>query len=123
DPGEVISVVPPDLVECTVEKAAVNAVMAGCKPEYFPVSIASLEAACAEEFSLHGLISSTYFSGPIVVLNGDIRGAIGMNSGMNVLGPGNRANATIGRAIQLVMWNVGGAKPGGVDRSTMGNPG
>jgi hypothetical protein len=123
DPGEVIAVVPPDLVECTVEKVAVNAVMAGCLPEHLPVVLAALEAACAEEFALHGLLATTYFSGPMIVVNGPITRRIGMNSGVNALGQGNRANATIGRAVQLVVRNVGGGRPGGIDRATLGNPG
>jgi len=123
DPGDVVAVVPPDLVECTVEKVAVNAVMAGCLPEHLPVVLAALEAACAEEFALHGLLATTYFSGPLVVVNGPIAGRIGMNGGVNALGQGNRANATIGRALQLVVRNVGGGRPGGVDRATLGNPG
>lgn len=123
DPGEVVAIVPPDLVECTVEKVAVNAVMAGCLPEHLPVVLASLEAACTEEFALHGLLATTYFSGPMIVVNGPITRRIGMNSGVNALGQGNRANATIGRALQLVVRNVGGGRPGGIDRATLGNPG
>jgi hypothetical protein len=122
-PDEVVAVVPPDLVECTVEKVAVNAVMAGCRPEYLPVVLAAVEAACTDAFNIHGLLATTYFSGPVVVVNGPIARAIGMNSGVNALGQGNRANATIGRALQLVIRNVGGGKPGGVDRATLGNPG
>ena len=122
-PDEVVAVVPPDLADCTVEKVAVNAVLAGCKPEYLPVVLAGVEALCTEEFNGHGLLATTYFSGPVVVVNGPIRAAIGMNSGINALGQGNRANATIGRAIQLVVRNVGGGRPGEVDRATLGNPG
>ena len=122
-PDEIVAVVPPDLVECTVEKVAVNAVMAGCRPEYLPVVLTAVEAACTETFNIHGLLATTYFSGPVVVVNGPIARAIGMNSGVNVLGQGNRANATIGRALQLVIRNVGGGRPGGVDRATLGNPG
>jgi len=122
-PGDVVAVVPPDLVECTVEKVAVNAVMAGCLPEHLPVVLAALEAACTEEFALHGLLATTYFSGPMIVVNGPIANRIGMNSGVNALGQGNRANATIGRALQLVVRNVGGGRPGGIDRATLGNPG
>lgn len=122
-PDEVVAVVPPDLVECTVEKVAVNAVLAGCKPEYLPVVIAAVEAFCTDEFNGHGLLATTYFSGPVVVVNGPIAKAIGMNSGGNALGQGNRANLTIGRALQLVVRNVGGGRPGGVDRATLGNPG
>lgn len=120
---EVVAIVPPDLVACTVEKVAINAVLAGCLPEYLPVVLAAVEAACTDEFNGHGLLATTYFSGPVVIVNGPIRRAIGMNSGGNVLGQGNRANATIGRALQLVIRNVGGGVPGGVDRATLGNPG
>ncbi len=122
-PDEVVAVVPPDLVECTVEKVAVNAVLAGCRPEYLPVVLAAVEAACTDEFNMHGLLATTYFSGPVVMVNGPISRAIGMNSGGNALGQGNRANATIGRALQLTVRNVGGGKPGGVDRATLGHPG
>ena len=122
-PDEVIAIAPPDLVECTVEKVAINAVLAGCKPEYLPVVLAAVEAACTIEFNGHGLLATTYFSGPVVIVNGPIAKAIGMNSGVNVFGQGNRANATIGRALQLVIRNVGGGIPGGVDRAALGNPG
>ncbi len=122
-PTDIVAIVPPDLVDCTVEKVAVNAVMAGCKPEYLPVVLAALEAACTSEFNMHGLLATTFFSGPVIVVNGPIRQRIGMNSGVNALGQGNRANATIGRALQLVVRNVGGGVPGGVDRATMGSPG
>jgi hypothetical protein len=121
-PDEVVAVVPPDLVECTVEKVAVNAVLAGCKPEYLPVVLAAVEAACTDEFNAHGLLCTTWFSGPVVVVNGPITHAIGMNSGFNALGQGNRANATIGRALQLVIRNVGGGRPGEIDRATLGTP-
>ena len=122
-PDEVVAVVPPDLVEVTVEKVAINAVMAGCKPEYLPVVLACIEAACTDEFNIHGVLATTMPVGPVVIVNGPIRRAIGMNSGVNVLGQGNRANSTIGRALQLVVRNVGGGRPGEVDRATHGNPG
>jgi hypothetical protein len=122
-PDEVVAVVPPDLLECTVEKVAVNAVMAGCRPEYFPVVLAAVEAACTEQFNMHGLLATTMPAGPVIIVNGPIRRAIGMNSGGNVFGQGNRANATIGRALQLVIRNVGGGRPGEVDRAAFGNPG
>src|SRR3954451_7464013 len=122
-PDEVLAVIPPDLAECTVEKVAVNAVMAGCKPEYLPVVLTAVEAACTDEFNMHGLLATTYFSGPVLIVNGPVTRAIGMNSGGNVFGQGNRANASIGRALQLVVRNVGGGQPGGVDRATLGNPG
>ena len=122
-PDEVVAVVPPDLVDCTVEKVAVNAVLAGCRPEYLPVVLAAVEAACTTEFNMHGLLATTWFSGPLVIVDGPIARRIGMNSGVNAMGQGNRANATIGRALQLVVRNVGGGRPGGVDRATLGWPG
>ncbi len=123
DPAEVIGMVPPDLAPCTVEKVAINAVMAGCRPEYMPVVLAAVEAALIDEFGMHGILCTTMFCGPLVVVNGPIAQAIGMNSGVNALGQGNRANATIGRALQLVIRNVGGGRPGEVDRSALGTPG
>ncbi|MDP6831369.1 MAG: thioredoxin family protein [Alphaproteobacteria bacterium] len=122
-PEEVIGIIPPDLAPCTVEKVAINAVMAGCKPEYLPVVLAAVEAALIDEFCMHGLLCTTMFAGPMVVVNGPIAQRIGMNARENALGQGNRANATIGRALQLVIRNVGGGKPGGIDRACMGNPG
>lgn len=121
--NELIGQVPPDLAPLTIEKIAINAVMAGCKPEYLPVVIAAVIAALKDEFCMHGLLATTYFSGPMIIVNGPVSRAIGMNSGGNVLGQGNRANASIGRALQLIIRNVGGGKPGGVDRATFGNPG
>ncbi|HEU5301979.1 MAG TPA: thioredoxin family protein [Acidimicrobiia bacterium] len=123
DPSSVVATVPPDLVECTVEKVAINAVMAGCRPEYLPVVLAAVEAACTDAFNIHGVLATTMPVGPVVVVNGPVARAIGMNSGGNALGQGNRANATIGRALQLVIRNVGGGRPGGVDRATQGQPG
>ena len=120
---EMLGNIPPDNIPCTIEKLAINAVMAGCKPEYFPVVIASVEAALQDRFCMHGLLCTTYFSAPVMVINGPVSKQIGMNSGVNALGQGNRANATIGRALQLVVRNVGGGIPGGIDRATMGNPG
>ena len=120
---EIVAVVPPDLVECTVEKIAINAVLAGCAPEYLPVVLTAVEAACTDEFNMHGLLATTMPVGPVMIVNGPIRKRIGMNAGVNALGQGNRANATIGRALQLTIRNVGGGRPGGVDRATQGNPG
>ena len=120
---EVVGKVPPNLAPITVEKAAINAVMAGCRPEYFPVVLAALEAALEPVFTMHGLLCTTCFSSPIIVVNGPIAEKIGMNWGINALGQGNRANATIGRALQLIVRNVGGGVPGDLDRSTLGGPG
>ncbi len=122
-PNEVIGDIPPSMAPCTVEKAALNAVMAGCKPEYFPIVLAAIEAVLEPEFSMHGVLCTTDFVGPWVIVNGPMAKRAGMNSGVNALGQGNRANATIGRALQLVIRNVGGGRPGEIDRSTLGQPG
>ena len=122
-PQDVVGLIPPNLVECSVEKIAINAVLAGCLPQYLPVVIASVEAALQDEFCMHGLLATTYFSGPLVIVNGPIAREIGMNAKGNVLGQGNRANSTIGRALQLLIRNVGGGKPKEVDRSAFGTPG
>ena len=122
-PSEVVAHVPPNLAPATVEKVAVNAVMAGCRPEYLGVVIAATEAACTDAFNLHGVLATTYFATPVIVVNGPIRHEIGLNCGGNLFGQGFRANATIGRALQLLVRNVGGGRPGGVDMSTLGQPG
>ncbi len=122
-PDEVIGMVPPDLAPCTVEKVAVNAVMAGCKPEYLPIVLAAVEAALVDEFGMHGILCTTMFAGPLVIVNGPLGRSVGVNSGVNALGQGHRANASIGRALQLVIRNVGGGRPGEVDRATLGTPG
>ncbi len=122
-PDDIVAVVPPDLVEVTVEKVAVNAVMAGCRPEHLPWVIAALEAICNDDFNIHGVLATTMPVGPVLICNGPGTKAIGMNGAGNALGQGNRANLTIGRAVQLVVRNVGGGRPGEVDRATHGNPG
>jgi hypothetical protein len=119
---EIVGHVPPNLSPCTIEKVAINAVMAGCKAEYLPVVLAALEAALEPIATMHGLLCTTCSGGPILIVNGPIIRAIGMNSGINALGQGNRANATIGRALQLIIRNVGGGRPGELSRSTLGGP-
>jgi hypothetical protein len=123
DPQEVLGLVPPDLAPATVEKIAINAVMAGCKPEYLPVVLAAVEAVLDESFAMQGVLATTMFVGPVVIVNGPVRRRIGMNAKGNVLGQGNRANGSIGRAVQLVVRNIGGGRPREVDRATLGNPG
>lgn len=122
-PDDVVAVVAPDLVEVTVEKIAINAVMAGCKPEHLPWVIAAIEAVCTDEFNIHGVLATTMPVGPVLICNGPGTRAIGMNSGVNVFGQGFRTNSTIGRAVQLIVRNVGGGRPGEVDRAAHGNPG
>jgi hypothetical protein len=122
-PDEVVAIVPPDLAPVSVEKVAINAVMAGCRPEYLPVVLAAVEAICTDEFNMHGVLATTMPVAPVFVVGGPIAARIGMNGGPNVFGQGNRANSTIGRAVQLVVRNIGGGRPGEVDRATFGQPG
>jgi len=110
-------------LECTVHAAAVNAVMAGCKPEYFPVVVAAFEAMNEPGFNFHGSTASTGGSAPLLVVSGPMIDDIGMNADVNLFGPGNRANATIGRAVRLILLNVFRMAPGLADKSTQGNPG
>ena len=102
---------------------AINAVMAGCRAEYAPIVRAALLALVEPAFNLNGVQATTHMAAPLLVVNGPIRARVGMNAGANVFGSGNRANATIGRAIRLVLLNVGGAWPGALDKSTLGHPG
>ena len=120
---ELLGELPPNYGRLSVEKAAINAVMAGCRPEYLPVVLAAAECACDPAFNLHGVATSTHFSAPLIIVNGPIRERIGLNSGFGVFGPGYRANATIGRALRLLMINVGGARSGEISMSTFGHPG
>lgn len=122
-PSDVIAVEPVRQRAITAEKLAINAVMAGCLPSYMPVLVATLRAMCDEEFNLHGSTASTGGSAQFIVVNGPIRTAIGMNATHGVFGTGNRANASIGRAVRLVLINVLGCIPGELDRSTLGHPG
>ncbi len=121
--SELIALVPPNYGRATVEKIAVNAVMAGCRSEYMPVVIAGVEAMCEDAFDLHGVSATTNFSSPLFIINGPIRKALDINCGVGVFGPGWRANATIGRALRLIAVNLGGAKPGIISMSTFGHPG
>jgi hypothetical protein len=123
DSQEIVAIVPPNMTPATVEKVAANAVMAGCKPEYLPVVLAALEAVCAPEFNIHGVMATTWGATPVIVVNGPIRHKIGMNMGRMALGYGNRANATIGRALKLVMRNLGGARPGEIEQTALGSAG
>jgi hypothetical protein len=123
DPALSLGPVPPAHGEATLERLAACAVLAGCRPSYFPVVRAAAEAALEPGFNAHGIAVTTQPVGTILVVNGPIRDALGINSGMGALGPGTRANMTIGRALRLLLTLTGGARPGGLDRSTLGNPG
>jgi hypothetical protein len=107
----------------TADKVAINAVMAGCKPEYLPVVVAAIKGLCHADFAYHGPASSTGGSAMVLIVNGPIVRALGINSGNNAFGQGHRPNATIGRAVRLVMMNVMNTRPGLLDRATLGNPG
>ena len=104
-------------------KVALNAIMAGCLPSYMPVIIAALEAMADPAYNIHSSATSTGGAAPFMVVNGPIRHEIGLNMQGNIYGPGNRAGATIGRALRLIIINCLGSKPGLLDRSTQGNPG
>jgi hypothetical protein len=120
---ELIGILGPQLGKATVEKVAINAVMAGCKPEYFPVVLAGVEGLCDTRLCAHGLSITLMAGAPLAIINGPVRQKIGLNCGHNALGHGFRANATIGRALRLVTMNIGGARPHGVTKATMGHPG
>ncbi len=122
EPGELIGYINPDGGAATVEKIAVNGVMAGCAPEYMPVLIATVLALTEPEFNIHGLQTTTNPVAPLLIVNGPVRGQIGINSGRGCLGPGWRANATIGRAVRLLLLNLGGAKPWTTDMAIHGMP-
>ena len=118
-----VALVPPNFGHATVEKIAVNAVMAGCRPEYLPVVIAGVEAMCDDAFDLHGVAATTNSAAPLFIVNGPVRKRLDFNAGAGVFGPGHRANATIGRALRLIIRNVGGAAAGGITMSTLAHPG
>ncbi|MBI4194246.1 MAG: hypothetical protein HY526_04115 [Betaproteobacteria bacterium] len=120
---EVIAAVAPGFGAATVEHVAANAVMAGCEPEYLPVLIAAVDALGDPAFNLQGIQATTNPATPWIIVNGPIAQELGINAGINCLGPGAWANATIGRAVRLILQNVGGARPAGMDRATHGQPG
>ncbi|MBI1817850.1 MAG: hypothetical protein HYR72_22975 [Deltaproteobacteria bacterium] len=122
-PEAIVGVVEPQRGEATAEKIAINAVMAGCSPESFPVVIAAVRAVCDPRFNLYALNTTTCCATPALMINGPARHALGIECGYSCLGHNGRANATIGRALRLVMRNVGGAIPGAVSKSTFGQPG
>ena len=121
-PQHVLAELPPTWGAATVEKLAVNAVMAGCLPEYLPVLVAAVEAISDSAFNLYAIQATTHPCAPLVIINGPIRSLLGLNSSSGSYGPGWRANATIGRALRLVLFNVGGGYPGVGDMSTQGAP-
>ena len=123
DPDELIAAVPPKWGRATVEKVAINAVMAGCKPAYLSLILTAVEAMTAEQFNLHGVQVTTSHVGPMLIVNGPVRHQLEINDGFNLFGQGWRANATIGRALRLICTNIGGGLPGELDRSAFGHAG
>jgi hypothetical protein len=123
DPLAVIGRIPPNYGEATVEKIAANAVMGGCAPAMMRVLIPLVRAACDERFNVHGVQATTHFAAPLTIVNGPVREELGFWSRQNVFSNVARANSTLGRALQLVLLNIGGARPDGIDMSALGNPG
>ena len=120
--SEAIAVIPPRWAEATVENIAINAVMAGCRPEYMPVLIAALQAAADPEFGLYSVQATTHPCAVLMLISGPIVQELGLNFAHGSFGPGFRPNASIGRAMRLVLMNVGGGIPGHGDQSTHGSP-
>jgi hypothetical protein len=123
DPGEVIGVVPPGEGIATIEKIAINAVMAGCKPEYLPIVISAVEAMLDPRFELLRVQATTAGPAPLAIISGPVVKQLGFNYGAGAFtGTGHRPNATIGRAIRLILWNIGYGRPGQMSQATMGHP-
>jgi len=123
EPDTPIGPIPPRWATATIQTLAANAVMAGLRPEQFPVVLAALEAMLDPAFNLYGIQATTHPAGPLVLLSGPLAAAVGVASGSGCLGPGFQANLAIGRAIRLILMNIGGARPGVLDKATMGQPG
>ncbi len=121
-PDELIAIVPPGFGEATVERIAINAVMAGCDPDYLPVLIAATDAVAQAQFNIQGIQATTNSAAVWLVLNGPIVQQLDINATFNCLGQGSWANATLGRAMRLILQNIGGALPGDMDRATQGQP-
>src|ERR1044071_6429106 len=122
-PEDIIGMVPPRWAPATVEKIAINAVMAGCLPEYMPVLIAAVEALTDPRLNLYALQATTGGPAVMLIINGPMRKQLNINGGPNALGEGWRANATIGRFVQLIQRNIGGSYPGSTCKATLGWPG
>ena len=119
---EAVARIAPGFGSATVERIAINGVLAGCDPEYLPLLIAAVEAMAAPEFNLQAIQATTNPVAVWVIVNGPAAAALGVNGGLNCIGQGAWANATIGRAVRLILQNVGRAWPGEMDRATQGQP-
>jgi hypothetical protein len=122
DHDELIATLPPHFREATRRTIAVNAVLAGCRPEYLQVLVSAVRALARPEINLRGVNATTHPVAPLLIVHGDIAGRCGYNSGLGAFGPGNRANATTGRALRLVLLHIAGATPALGDVSTQGGP-
>jgi hypothetical protein len=122
EPRDVVGILPPRQGEATVERIAINAVMAGCRPQYMPVLIAALQAAADPAFGLYSVQATTHPCAVMMLVSGPIAQELGLNFRHGAFGPGFRANASIGRAMRLVLMNVGGGIPGEGDQATHGSP-
>jgi peroxiredoxin len=122
-PDEVIGRIAPNYGAATVEKIAANAVMAGCAPEMMRVLLPLVRAVCDERFNIHGVQATTHFAAPLIIINGPVRKELGFACASNAFSNIARANSSLGRALQLMLGNLGGARPGEIDMSTLGNPG
>jgi hypothetical protein len=122
DPDELVGLIPPRGGQATVRQIAVNSVMAGCRPEYLPVVVTAIRCIVRPEWNLQAIQATTHPAAPLVVIHGPIAERIGANWGYGCFGPGNRANASIGRAVRLVLLNIGGGRPGDGDQSVQGQP-
>jgi hypothetical protein len=122
DADQAVGVMPPRHGVATVESLAVNGVMAGCRPEYFPIVLTVVEAMLEPDFDLFAVQSTTHPCAPLVIVDGPALVELGINARSGAFGSGVRANATIGRAVRLILLNVGGGAPGALDRATQGQP-
>src|SRR5919106_4349400 len=123
DPSQSLGIIQPRNARVTLEKVAINAVMAGCRPEYFPVVVAAVKAILKPEFNVAGCQATTGGAAPVIIVNGPIARQLGINGDTGCFGPGYRANAAVGRALRLVVRNVAGLIPGDMDKATLAMPG
>jgi len=122
DPDEVIAVLPPRSGEATRRTIAINAVLAGCRPEHLPVLISAVRALALPDLNLRGVNATTHPVAPLLIVHGQVAVEGGFNAGLGAFGPGNRANAAVGRALRLILLHIAGARPGSGDASTQGGP-
>lgn len=123
NPQDIVGVIAPRYGVATIESIAINCVMAGCKPKYVPIVIAAVEAMVEEGFNLNGVQTTTHCCAPLVMVSGPAVKKLGFNTKEGAFGHGCRANAAVGRAVRLILWNIGGGYPGAPCKTTHGHPG